>query len=186
MTGPTTGYLRTTREARTRRRLEVARLLRDTPAVTDIELAKALHVNRDTIHDDRQALMLQVNADTQTELQVWRAEHIEELEKLREALQDLLIPAEKRVELALKIIAQDAKFKGTEAPSRSESVNVTLDGDAIGPYRQFVQASLGLTGEQFETLLRLAREMPRLPFEQVAPPLSSPLWLTEGETDENA
>ena len=124
-----------------------------------------------------------------TAFEVWRAEHIAELEKLRTQLQDFLIPPEKRIELALKIIAQDAKLKGTEAATRSENVNVNLDGDAIGPYRQFVLASRGLDAEQVEQLLTLAREMPRKPFVQVAPPKSSPLWdvpqLTEG-TDEDA
>jgi glycerol-3-phosphate dehydrogenase len=133
--------------------------------------------------------MTQVAQEAKTEVQVYRAEHIEELRKLREQLQDFLIPAEKRIELALKIIAQDAKFKATEMPTRSENVNVNLDGDAIGPYRQFVLASRGLDAEQVERLLTLAREMPRKPFVQVAPPKSSPLWdvpqLTEG-TDEDA
>jgi hypothetical protein len=91
-----------------------------------------------------------------TAFEVWRAEHIAELEKLRTQLQDFLIPPEKRIELALKIIAQDAKLKGTEAATRSENVNVNLDGDAIGPYRQFVLASRGLDAEQVEQLLTLA------------------------------
>ncbi|MGB6476385.1 MAG: hypothetical protein WBF04_20225 [Candidatus Sulfotelmatobacter sp.] len=181
--------LRTLREEQSRRRLEVARLVRDTPNVTDVELAKALNVSRNTIREDRLALMAEVNQDAKSEFQIWRGEHIEELRVLREQLQDFLIPPEKRIELALAIIREDSKIKGTAAATRSENINVHLDGDAIGPYRQFVLASRGLDAEQVEQLLTLAREMPRKPFVQVAPPKSSPLWdvpqLTEG-TDEDA
>jgi hypothetical protein len=71
------------REEASRRRLELARLLRDDPKATNIALAKALNVNRDTIAEDRKAIMELVKNDTKTETELLREEMVQELEGLK-------------------------------------------------------------------------------------------------------
>jgi hypothetical protein len=167
MTAPS-GYLRTLREGQTSRRLGVAKVLRETPDATNVELAKIFDVDRDTIAEDRKFLMSQVNQDAKSEFQIWRGEHIAELEKLRTQLQDFLIPPEKRIELALKIIAQDAKLKGTEAPSKSISANVNVNPEHSEDYLLFREACAGLSEEQIHDVRLYAKALPRT---WVAPPI---------------
>jgi len=56
MSGPSQ-HVRQRREEGARRRLEVAKLLRDDPATTNKQLAAALNVNRNTITLDRKLMI---------------------------------------------------------------------------------------------------------------------------------
>lgn len=82
MSGPSQ-YVRQKREEATRRRLELARLLREQPTITNIASAKRLGVNRDTIALDRKAIMEQVKNDTKTETELLRDGMVQELESLK-------------------------------------------------------------------------------------------------------
>jgi hypothetical protein len=113
------GPMRARLERQTSRRLGVAKVLRETPDATNIELAKIFDVDRDTIAEDRKFLMSQAKQNAVCQFEIWRDEHIAELDKLRESLEDFLIPPEKRIELALAIIREDSKIKGTAAPTKS-------------------------------------------------------------------
>lgn len=86
MTAPSQ-YLRELREGALRRRLELAKLLRDDPKATNIELAKALGVNRDTIAEDRKVIMEQMTKSTLTETELMRAEMVNRLEILEAEVQ---------------------------------------------------------------------------------------------------
>lgn len=90
MTAPS-GYLRTLRESQASRRLGVAKALRETPDATDIELAAIFCVSRNTIAEDRQALMEQLTKTATTEMEL-----------LREDLRQKLESYEKEVELHRK------------------------------------------------------------------------------------
>jgi DNA-binding CsgD family transcriptional regulator len=81
MTAPSQ-YLRQKREEASRRRLEIAKLLREDPKATNKELARALGVNRDTIALDRKAIMEQLQKDTKTEVELLRQEMVQKLEGL--------------------------------------------------------------------------------------------------------
>jgi len=81
MSGPSL-QVRQAREEASRRRLEVAKMLRDDPTVTNIELAKALKVSRNTITLDRKALMEELRSKALTETELMRAEMVARLEKL--------------------------------------------------------------------------------------------------------
>src|SRR5579862_2755885 len=81
MTAPST-YLRILREAQTRRRLELVKLLQAHPDATNIELAKALSVNRDTIALDRKVIMEELQKETLNETEVLRANLVARLENL--------------------------------------------------------------------------------------------------------
>jgi hypothetical protein len=85
------GHLRNLRERQAKRRLGVARALRTTPNATNIELAKVFGVDRDTIKEDRQALMNELTREGKTEMELLR-------EELRAKLENL----EKEVELHRK------------------------------------------------------------------------------------
>ena len=87
MTAPT-GYLRDLREQQTTRRLQLARLLRDDPKATNVELAKTLGVNRDTIALDRKAIMEEMTKNTFTETELMRAEMVNKLESLEAEVQN--------------------------------------------------------------------------------------------------
>lgn len=156
------------------RRKAVIRMTAENVPLT--EQAKELGVSYITVRRDRKLLMELARNDNKTEMQLWRDEHIAELQELREKLEDPTIKPAEKIALALAIIREDSKIKGTAAPTRSESLNVNTDVESLGPYRQFVLAARGLDEEQFQQLLKIAREMPRKPFVMVGPPKTSPLW----------
>ena len=86
MSGPS-NYVREKREAGARRRLEVAKLLRDVPSTTNKQLAKALNVSRNTITVDRKAIMEELQKNTLTETEQLRAAMVERLENLNAELE---------------------------------------------------------------------------------------------------
>jgi hypothetical protein len=75
-------HLRKRLEEQTSRRLGVAKALRDTPDATNIELAKIFDVSRNTIAEDRKAIMEQLVASTKTESELLRAEMVKKLDGL--------------------------------------------------------------------------------------------------------
>lgn len=75
-------HLRNRLEEQTSRRLGVARALRETPDATNIELAKVFDVSRNTIAEDRKAIMEQLVASTKTESELLRAEMVKTLDGL--------------------------------------------------------------------------------------------------------
>jgi|ERR1700722_406214 len=81
MTAPST-HLRLLHEAAARRRLEIAKLLRDDPTITNKQLAKALNVSRNTITLDRRLIMEQLKQSTLTETELMRGEMVLRLEEL--------------------------------------------------------------------------------------------------------
>ena len=86
MTAPST-YLRQLHETAARRRLEIAKLLRENPAITNKELASLLNVSRNTITLDRKAIVEQMTQSTQHETELLRAEMVGKLESLNEELE---------------------------------------------------------------------------------------------------
>ena len=81
MTAPSE-YLRTLREARESRRLSLAKALRETPNATNIQLAKVFGVSRNTIAEDRQAIIEQLKVSTVDETERLRAAMVQRLERL--------------------------------------------------------------------------------------------------------
>jgi hypothetical protein len=86
MTAPQ-NHLRKLREVREQRRLQLARLLRENPDLTNGDLSKALNVNRDTIAEDRKALMEQLTKNTLNETEQLREEMCGRLQKLNDELE---------------------------------------------------------------------------------------------------
>jgi len=86
VTAPST-YLRELRDAQATRRLELAKLLRETPDATNLELAKALSVSRNTIAEDRKAIMEEIKKNTLDETAFYRLKLLNKLEALLEVLE---------------------------------------------------------------------------------------------------
>ncbi len=86
MTAPST-YLRQLHEAAARRRLEIAKILRDAPATTNKQLAQALNVSRNTITQDRTIMVEQLKKETTNETEALRAEMVQRLEHLNQELE---------------------------------------------------------------------------------------------------
>jgi DNA-binding XRE family transcriptional regulator len=86
MTAPSQ-YLRDAREQRDKRRLEIARALREEPGLTNVQLAERFGVHRNTIQEDRDALIEQVRANSTTETELLRADMCARLESLNAELE---------------------------------------------------------------------------------------------------
>jgi hypothetical protein len=86
MTAPTQ-HLRDAREKREARRLAVAKALRESSKITNIELAKRFGVDRNTIALDRQELVRLMIADTKTQTELLREEMLVKLQSLHAELE---------------------------------------------------------------------------------------------------
>jgi DNA-binding CsgD family transcriptional regulator len=81
MSGPSQ-YVRQCREEAAKRRLEIAKLLREDASLTNIILAVRLNVSRNTVTSDRKAIMEKLVQDTKTETELLRDGLVKKLEGL--------------------------------------------------------------------------------------------------------
>ena len=86
MTGPS-NYVREKREAAVNRRLQIVKRLKDDPKITNIKLADSLKVSRNTITQDRRAIMETLQKETLTETEQLRAAMVGKLEDLNGELE---------------------------------------------------------------------------------------------------
>ncbi|HKV79774.1 MAG TPA: hypothetical protein VJP02_16615 [Candidatus Sulfotelmatobacter sp.] len=171
--------IRSDREARARRHIELARLLRDAPDATNIELAKSLHVSRNTIAEDRKHLMNIVSGEAKTEMVIYREQQLAELVDLRDVLSDPKIKPDRKVELTLAIIDREMRLTGTAAPTRSiqATINADVDPAKLVGYRKFLYHTRHLSEEDVNRLV--------FPFCDSLPPSHEPNpLLGEVVTDE--
>lgn len=80
-------HLRDAREQRDKRRLDIAKALREEPGLTNVQLAERFNVHRNTIQDDRDALIEQVRANTLNETELLREDMCKRLESLNGELE---------------------------------------------------------------------------------------------------
>jgi hypothetical protein len=157
MTPASITKIRNDREARARRHLELARLLRDDPQATNVDLAKALHVDRHTITSDRLAIMTQVNQEALTETQLYREDQLTRIAEKWDAIEKSnMSDAEKHREWRgwMKL---EVEIRGTAAPSKS------IVGQVSGPqldalYLEIRQELLDLGDGDKQDALLLMRE----------------------------
>jgi hypothetical protein len=173
--------IRSDREARARRHLELARLLRDNPNATNIELAKALRVSRNTIAEDRKHLMSIASEEAKTEMVLYREQQLAELIELRDVLSDPKIKPDRKVELTLAIIDREMRLTGTAAPTKS------IVGHVNGPqldalYLDIRQELLHLSDEDQHGALLLMREFAR---SRKKPVVITTKFISEGNNDAN-
>ena len=158
MTAPA-AHLRTLREGQASRRLGVAKVLRETPDATDIELAKIFDVSRNTIAEDRKAIMGLVTNETKSEMQLFREDQLARTtEKWREIdLDPTMSGAEKHLAWS-RWMKLEMDLRGTAAPSKSISANVNVDQQVIPIEQQleYLNAFAGLyDDERLEELDRV-------------------------------
>lgn len=170
MTAPT-AYLRELREQRTSRRLGVAKVLRETPSATDIELAKIFRVDRHTIGEDRKFLMSQLNQSALTETQMYREDQLTRVaEKWAEIeTDDTMTGAEKHLAWS-RWMKLEMDLRGTAAPNKSIVGHVDANPEHSAEYLLFREACAGLTEDQLHQVYAFAKTLQRT---WVAPPIEA-------------
>jgi hypothetical protein len=152
--------IRNDREARARRYVELARLLRENPQATNVELAEILHVNRDTIAEDRKQLMTLARNEAVTETQLYREDQLTRIQQKWEEIEsdETMTGAEKHLAWS-RWMKLEMDLRGTAAPTRSISANVDVNQQVIPIEQQleYLQAFAGLyPDERLEELDRVA------------------------------
>lgn len=157
-------YLRQRREAQARRRLELARLLQETPDATNIELAKALHVDRDTIAEDRKHLMSVVSNEAKDEMQIYREDQLTRIATKWDEIEndDTMTGAEKHLAWS-RWMKLEMDLRGTAAPTKSISAHV--DGNQqvlpIEQQLEYFEAFAGLYPDERLAILDEVRARKR-------------------------
>jgi hypothetical protein len=122
--------IRSDREARAHRHLELVRLLRDNPQATNIELAEALNVSRNTITSDRLAIMTQVNQEAMTETQLYRDAQLARVQEKWDEIENdaSMSGAEKHLAWS-RWMKLEMDLRGTAAPTKS--IHATVSGPQL-------------------------------------------------------
>ena len=158
MTAPA-AHLRKLREGQASRRLGVAKALRETPNATDIELAKVFDVSRNTIAEDRKAIMGLVSNETQNEMQLYRDDQLARITAKWDEidLDTTMTGAEKHLAWS-RWMKLEMDLRGTAAPSKS------IVGHVSGPqldglYLEIRQELLDADDDTKQEALLLVREL---------------------------
>jgi hypothetical protein len=110
-----------------------------------------------TVRRDVVSLKGQWGEQNMSQIEQWRDEHIAELRELREKLEYPLIRPAEKIALALTIIREDSRIKGTAAPSKS--IHATVSGPQLDAlYLEIRQELLDLTDDDKQEALFLMRE----------------------------
>jgi hypothetical protein len=114
------GHLRARQERQASRRLGVAKVLRETPDATNVELAKVFDVDRDTIAEDRKFLMSQVNEGALSETQLYRENQLTRVAEKWDEIEndDTMSGAEKHLAWS-RWMKLEMDLRGTAAPTKS-------------------------------------------------------------------
>ncbi|SPF44747.1 hypothetical protein SBA1_550112 [Candidatus Sulfotelmatobacter kueseliae] len=145
-------------EARKNRLLELLAEGKSQVEAAEILRSEGYPADPRTLRRDVTSMRGQWVKENMSQYDQWRDEHIAELNKLRDKLEDFLIPPEKRIELALAVIREDSKIKGTAAPSKS------IVGHVSGPqldalYLDIRQELLDADEETRQLALTMVREL---------------------------
>jgi len=166
--------IRNDREARARRHVELAKMLRDNPQATNIELANALNVDRHTITSDRLALMNQTTNEALTETQFYREDQLTRITaKWEEIVSDkTMTSAEKHLAWS-RWMKLEMDLRGTAAPTKSIHANVNADVDPakLVGYRKFLYHTRHLS--EADVIAKV------FPYCDSIPPSGTPLHLLE-------
>jgi hypothetical protein len=150
--------IRKDREARVQRHLELVKLLRNDPSATNIELAKALHVSRNTIAEDRKFLMTLAKTEVMTETQLYRENQLARItDKWDEIETDQTMSGAEKHLAWSRWMKLEMDLRGTAAPSKS------IVGHVHGPqldalYLEIRQELLDLSDGDKQEALLLMRE----------------------------
>jgi hypothetical protein len=170
--------MRSRQERQASRRLGVAKVLRETPNATNVELAKVFDVDRDTIAEDRKFLMSQVNEGALTETQIYRDDQLARVtEKWDEIEHDeSMSGAEKHLAWS-RWMKLEMDLRGTAAPTKSitATINADVDPEKLVGYRKFLYHTRHLSEADVNRLV--------FPFCDTLPPTETPAHLLEPSED---
>lgn len=154
-------HLRARQERQTTRRLGVAKVLRETPDATNVELARIFDVDRDTIAEDRKFLMTQVTQTALTETQVYRENQLARIQEKWDSIEESnMSDADKHREWRgwMKL---EVEIRGTAAPTKSITATVDLNPELSDEYLLDREAMAGLNDEQRHQVRMFAKSLPR-------------------------
>jgi Winged helix-turn-helix DNA-binding len=176
--------IRSDREARARRHLELVKLLRENPNATNIELAEVLNVSRNTIAEDRKFLMSQATNEAQSEMQLYREDQLTRIQEKWDEIEsdDTMTGAEKHLAWS-RWMKLEMDLRGTAAPSKSIHANVSTNPEHSAEYLLFREACAGLNDDQLHEVYAMAKALPRT---WVAPPIEAdfPVRMLPEATDD--
>lgn len=171
--------IRNDREARVRRHVEIARLLRDDPRYTNVELARMLNVSRNTIAEDRKHLMSVVSNEAKNEMQIYREDQLTRIAAKWDEIENdqTMTGAEKHLAWS-RWMKLEMDLRGTAAPTRSENLNINADVDPakLVGYRKFLYHTRHLSEADVYRLV--------YPYCDSLPPSHTPNELLGEVTDE--
>jgi hypothetical protein len=153
------GPMRARQERQTSRRLGVAKILRESPSATNVELASIFDVDRDTIAEDRKFLMNQATGEATTEMQLYRQDQLTRIQEKWDEIEndESMSGAEKHLAWS-RWMKLEMDLRGTAAPTKSISANVNVEQQVIPIEQQleYLNAFAGLyEDERLEELDRV-------------------------------
>jgi hypothetical protein len=141
-------------EARRSRLLELLAEGRTQRECAELLRAEGFPSSVNTVWLDVRAMRGQWKEKNMSDLEKWRDDHIAELMDLRIDLEDPTIKPERKIELALAIVREDSRIKGTAAPTRSITASIDVESSPL--FLQFKKHTAGLSEAQIDQVLRLA------------------------------
>jgi len=164
-------HLRARQERQASRRLGVAKVLREQPGATNVELAKVFDVDRDTIAEDRKFLMSQATNEAQSEMQLYREDQLTRIQEKWDEIEsdDTMTGAEKHLAWS-RWMKLEMDLRGTAAPSKSIHANISTNPEHSTEYLLFREACAGLNDDQLHEVYAMAKALPRT---WVAPPIEA-------------
>lgn len=170
-------------EARKNRLLELLAEGKSQLEAAEILRREGYPADARTVRRDVVSLKGQWGEQNMSQFEQWRDEHIAELQELRDKLEDPMIKPADKIALALAIIREDSKIKGTVAPSKSITATINSNPEHSTEYLLFREACAGLNNDQLHEVYGFAKKLQR---NWVAPPIEAdfPVRMLPEATDD--
>ncbi|MFZ1006107.1 MAG: hypothetical protein WAN65_04690 [Candidatus Sulfotelmatobacter sp.] len=143
---------------RDRRRTEVAQDLKD--GFTVRESAKNLGVSKDTIVNDRKAIIGRFQSQADETVQEYRAEVLLKLADIEALVSDPSVGKIDKAKVLLDVVKQLRSIYGTDSPTKSISASFSANADPH--YLDFKKVAAGLDDDQLAEVFRFAASLPRM------------------------
>jgi DNA-binding Lrp family transcriptional regulator len=174
---------KTSKAAREQRRSAVVEVLKDSPNMTNKELADRAGVSLATLKRDLAELRERFSSVTDGHYEEFKKTQLTVFELIeRNLVEGSIAPDVAREWRGIR--SEISQLLGLNAPRRSESLNFNIDSDPqkLGPYQWFCHVTRGLSLEELRHPItdvcdRLRADKKPEPMPQ--PPKDSPLWHKE-------
>jgi len=146
-------------EARRNRLLELLADGKTATQAAEVLRAEGYPASHDTIQRDVAGLTPSWRKENASAFEAQQAEELIRLAELEAALVNPAIRADRKIELALSIIAARIKLLGLNAPTKSIVGHV--DAEASPVFLRFKKAAAGHSEEQVEDAIKYLENLPR-------------------------